>query len=80
MTAVNRAVVMPASARATGRIKALSPGTPVVALTAFALSEDISRCLEAGCDYYMTKPVNAGRFAGELQNLLHKHEGSQSPG
>jgi signal transduction histidine kinase/ActR/RegA family two-component response regulator len=65
---------------ATGRIKALSPGTPVVALTAFALSEDISRCLEAGCDYYMTKPVNAGRFAGELQNLLHKHEGSQSPG
>lgn len=65
---------------ATGRIKALSPGTPVVALTAFALSEDISRCLEAGCDYYMTKPVNPGRFAGELRNLLQKHEGSQSPG
>ena len=65
---------------ATGRIKAQSPGTPVVALTAFALSEDIARCLEAGCDYYMTKPVNAGRFAGELRNLLQKHEQSQSRG
>src|SRR5579875_3372838 len=29
----------------------------IVALTASALSEDISKCFEAGCDSYIAKPV-----------------------
>ncbi|MGH7988078.1 MAG: ATP-binding protein [Candidatus Binataceae bacterium] len=32
--------------------------TPVVALTASALPEDIARCLDAGCDFHISKPID----------------------
>jgi PAS domain S-box-containing protein len=31
--------------------------TPIIALTASALKEEVSRCLEAGCDAHVSKPV-----------------------
>ncbi len=45
---------------------------PVVALTAHAMSGDRERALQAGFDGYLTKPINVGTFAEEVEGFLKK--------
>jgi PAS domain S-box-containing protein len=56
---------------ATRRIRAQERGgrTPIVALTANAMKEDEQRCLDAGMDGYLPKPVEIGRLLQVLERL-----------
>ena len=42
---------------ATKHIKKINNKIPVLAVTAYALAEDRARCLSAGCDEFITKPI-----------------------
>jgi CheY-like chemotaxis protein len=59
---------------ATGKIKA-DPDTahiPVIALTAHAMVGDRDRALEAGCDDYLTKPLNLRELAQKLNQYIQQ--------
>ncbi len=43
---------------------------PIVALTAHALSEDLQKCLDAGCDEFATKPVNRTQLIETVRSFV----------
>jgi len=57
---------------ATRRLKAApeTRGIPIIGLTAHAMATDRSKCLEAGCDDYDTKPVELTRLLEKIERLI----------
>lgn len=55
------------------RVLKESPGTEhivIVALTAFAMKGDHEKILAAGCDTYITKPINTRSFPDQVKQIL----------
>ncbi len=44
--------------------------TPVIALTAHTMKEDRKRCLWAGCDGFLCKPLNQGALLAAVQEYV----------
>jgi CheY-like chemotaxis protein len=47
---------------ATKQIRKLQPNLPVIAQTACAISGDMERCFDAGCNAYLTKPISRDKL------------------
>ncbi|MFN7938764.1 MAG: response regulator, partial [Bryobacteraceae bacterium] len=62
---------------ATARIREMERGAgahiPIVALTANALDGDRGKCLDAGMDGYVSKPVNTERLYGVIEELTGRY-------
>ena len=48
---------------------------PVIALTAFAMKGDEQKAAEAGCDGYITKPIDTRKLPQLVAELLRKSKG-----
>ena len=51
------------------KIRKLNPNIRVIAQTAYAMIEDYQKCIEAGFDDYLSKPINSD----DLYTKLTKH-------
>jgi len=65
---------------ATRRIRQLPryAGVPILAMTANAFAEDKARCIEAGMNDFITKPVDPGTLAATLRKWLAKARAGQA--
>lgn len=55
---------------ATEEIKKFNHDIPIIAQTANAISEERQRCIQAGCDDFITKPVNITELYAKIDKWL----------
>ncbi|HKK01060.1 MAG TPA: response regulator [Desulfuromonadales bacterium] len=61
------------------RADARWPDLPIIMVTAAGKEEDVKKCLAAGCDDYVTKPVGKADLLEKVQRLLGRVKGRQAP-
>lgn len=57
---------------ATRRLRAQGFNRPIIALTAYALREERNRCLEAGCDDHLTKPIKLDVLINQVSKAVRR--------
>ncbi len=55
---------------ASGMIKKIRPEIPIIAQTAFAMTGDREKAIQAGCDDYITKPLELDKLLQMVQSYL----------
>lgn len=60
---------------ATRQIKLINKDIPVVAITAYAMAGDELRILAAGCDNYLSKPLNKKTFLETIEKYIPVKKG-----
>ena len=51
---------------------------PILALTAFAMKGDDRKALEAGCDGYITKPIDTRKLPAQVAEILRRNAAPNS--
>lgn len=58
----------------TREIRRINCQIPIIAQTAFALDEEKNKSLEAGCNAYITKPINKKELICLIDSFLSDHK------
>jgi len=52
------------------RIKALNINVPIIAQTSYAMANEKEKCIDAGCDDYITKPLNLDQLLSLIDKFI----------
>jgi two-component system sensor histidine kinase EvgS len=58
---------------ATSRIKAFKPWLPIIAVSAYNMGEEHARCIQAGCDAFIRKPLNTTLLMETIKKLFQQY-------